>query len=100
MSGLVAKMSYEKGFEDGGHLSEDGPALLSESLHQAVDSCLTLLRSVFYITSTPEWLATIKTNVDKGIDMNINIGTRMIGNIRKWLSYLREDCCICRKSIT
>ena len=54
MSGLVVKMSYEKGFEDGGHLSEDGPALLSESLHQAVDSCLTLLRSVFYITSTPE----------------------------------------------
>ena len=47
-------MSYEKGFEDGGHLGEDGPALLSESLYQAVDSCLTLLRSVFHITSTPE----------------------------------------------
>ena len=58
-------MSYEKGFEDGGHLGEDGPALLSESLHQAVDSCLTLLRSVFYITSTPESLATIKTNADR-----------------------------------
>ena len=82
MSGLVAKMSYEKGFEDGGHLSEDGPALLSERLHQAVDSCLTLLRSVFYITSTPEWLPTIKTNVDQSIGMNINIGTQMIGNIR------------------
>ena len=90
MSGLVAKMWYEKGFEDGGHLSEDGPALLSESLHQAVDSCLTLLRSVFYITSTPEWLP-IKTNVDKSIDMNVNIGTRMIDNISKWLSYVRED---------
>ena len=91
MSGLVATMSCEKGFEDGGHLGEDGPALLSESLHQAVDSCLTLLRSVFYITSTPEWLATIKTNEDMSIDMNINISTRMIGNISKWLSYVRED---------
>ena len=86
MSGLVAKMSCEKGFEDGGHLGEDGPALLSESLHQAVDSCLTLLRSVFYITSTPEWFAPIKANGDKSIDMDINIGTRMIGNISKWLS--------------
>ena len=75
MSGLVATMSNEKGFEDGGHLGEDGPALLSESLDQAVDSCLTLLRSVFYITSTPEWLRPIKTNVDKSIDMNITIGT-------------------------
>ena len=67
-------MSHEKGFEDGGHLGEDGPALLSESLYQAVDSCLTLLRSVFYITSTPESLTPIKTNVDMSFDMNITIG--------------------------
>ena len=53
VSGLVATMSYEKGLEDGGHLGEDGPALLSESFHQAVDSCLTLLCCVFHIASTP-----------------------------------------------
>ena len=75
VSGLVATMSYEKGFEDGGHLGEDGPALLGESFHQAVDSCLTLLRSVFHITSTPECLTPIKTNEDMSIDMNITIGT-------------------------
>ena len=35
------------------HLSEDCPALLSESLNQAVHSGLALLSCVFHIASTP-----------------------------------------------